>query len=268
MAVVTFYNNGNYKLLLTRRGDKSTYEIAPGEWSSTKIQNVQLGDVFDVENLEEPGYEYRPIYIVDESMTGVRVHGNIPYRGEDVKESIKTIDFESNLFGIDLTRFKPRLISKKATELDTSVAEKPIFSGLQNGSVDYHYQGGKRLKTGMSYSAQYRNYGSKDIKMDYSYSSFSRNWSIGLGVKGSVPVKGVTLKGALDLSYNRFSTEERSSQNVYAYTMEQKHLHTISLDAQEAYLDAGFIKDVKAVSDEASALEVVKKYGTLYSNVV
>ncbi|MEO0516954.1 MAG: ricin-type beta-trefoil lectin domain protein [Cyanobacteria bacterium P01_A01_bin.116] len=265
MAVVNFYNHGSYELVLRRRSDKSEYRINRGEGISTPLEDISPGDIFDVENVTNPDILYRPIFIVDETTTDVQIRGNTPFRDQKLSfTDIRNIDFESSLYGIDLTEFNPRRVVN-------AFSPRPIFEGLNPDSIDYEYQGGKLVKTGMTYSATNLSQGSSDAKMAYSYSSFSKDWNINLGGSKTVPINktGGTLKGSLDFGYNQFETEERSSTNVYAYTREQKSVYEVGMNPKVGYLDTAFIIAVKQINSVQDALmNIIPAYGTHYPTKV
>ncbi|MEL7068377.1 MAG: MAC/perforin domain-containing protein [Cyanobacteria bacterium J06581_3] len=264
MSTITFYNHGAYELELTNKKTKSKHAINKGSGVATTIENISVGDVFEVENKTAPNILYRPVFIGD-GVTTIELKGNIPFQDQKLNfSSVSNIDFESNLLGIDLVKFNPR-------QVVNSFVSKPIFDGLNPSSIDYDYQGGKLVKTGMTYSATSLSKGSKEVKMTSNYSAFSQEWNISLGASATVPVKGGagSVTGALDFGFNQFEEEERSSSNVYAYTREQKSQYEVSIDPTEAYLDTTFIIDVSKVNSVQDAERlIVGVYGTHYPTKV
>ncbi|MEL7492610.1 MAG: MAC/perforin domain-containing protein [Cyanobacteria bacterium J06554_11] len=262
MPTINFFNHGAYELELTNKKTQEKYAINKGSGVATAIDNISVGDVFDVENKTDPKILYRPVFVGD-GVTTIELKGNVPFKDQRLSFSdVKNIDFESNLLGIDLVKFNPR-------QVVNSFVGKPIFDGLNPSSIDYDYQAGKLVKTGMTFSATNLSKGSKEVKMTSNYSAFSQEWNISLGASATVPVKGVDVTGALDFGANQFEKEERGSSNVYAYTREQKSEYEVSIDPTEAYLDTTFIVDVSRVNSVQDAeRQIVSVYGTHYPTKV
>lgn len=263
MLAINFYNHGSYDLVLKNRNGGGEHTIDQGDGTSTQVNNIAVGDVFDVKNLTNPKILYRPIFITDPNVTDIKLKGNEPYKPSNAQD-IGNIDFQSNLHGVDLTKFNPRRVVN-------SFSAKPIFQGLNDGSIDYEYQGGKRVKTGMLFSATHLSEGSHDARMAYSYSAFAKAWNLGLGGSITVPVSktGETVTGGLDFGYSQFEREERSSTNVYAYTREQRSVYEIGMDSNEGYLDTDFIIAVKQVNSVQDAYKkIIDVYGTHYATKV
>lgn len=173
------------------------------------------------------------------------------------------INFDANLYGIDLIQFNPRCVV-------SSLSQKPIFKGLSPASVDSQYQDEEKLmEMGMTVVKAAVSQGSNDVEMTYGYSAFARDWNIGPGTSATVLPKGIKLTGDIDFGHNQFKDEQSASTNVAVYIREQKSVYTVSVDPKVASLDPNFILSVNKVNSIQDAeREIVNVYGTHYPSKV
>jgi hypothetical protein len=259
-AEVEFENVGAKPVVLYRSkaatlGDSVT-SISP---ESTVKLNVKLGDQFEVLIDGQRGLHPK-IYITDIDEP-VYISGNTPL-GEIpsyVADKYQFLDYQPNQAGIDLAVYNPR-------NLVETINKKRIFESLDiNNGIDYHIDGGaKVLKQGFEYASTNLHEGSNTVNMSYGYSAFSKSWSLNVGGSGTIPVEGVSVKPSLDFGYSEKEMENRSSENVYAYTREQKSIFTITVDPLAARLDPKFKRAVRLVTDATKASQFITDYGTHY----
>ena len=260
MFTVNFFNDSAYPLKLVKTQDQSEHTVRGGAGVATAVPNVNVGDEFQITNLGDPASLYRPVFITDTSMTDVALNGNIPLRDQKLSIlGIEEVDHRSNLFGVDIATFNPRRVVN-------SFAKKPIFEALSPDSIDYEFQSGKVIKSGLNFSGTHLSLGSSNVKMVYGYSSFAREWGINLGLSADIPLTsgGGSVSPGLDFSYNQFDNKERSSTRVYAYTREQRSVYEISIDPEIAQLSTQFVIDVLTKPPQY----IIENYGTHYAEKV
>jgi len=262
---VEFFNSGNkpvkvYTSSSSQLGDLVT-EIRPN--SRVKVP-VNIGDEFEVAVGEDFG-RHPKIYITSTS-SNVVLFGNGPLKDvQFLAEKFAILDYQSNQAGIDLTTYNPR-------NLVNTINKGRIFEMLDIvEGVDYRIVGGgKILKYGFEYASTNLHEGSNEVTMSYGYSSFAKNWSVNVGGSGTIPIPKtpVSLTPALDFGYKEQESENRSFENSYAFTKEQKSVFTISVNPKQAQLESAFKDAVLNVSDINSANEFVNEYGTHYAKSI
>ena len=260
---VEFYNSGNkpveiYTSTGTQLGELVT-EIRPN--SRVKIP-VNIGDEFEVGINKEIG-KHPKIFITSTS-ENINLFGNGPLKDvQFLAEKFSILDYQSNQAGIDLTKYNPR-------DLVNTINKGRIFQILDIAEgIDYRIVGdGKIMKYGFEYASANHHEGTNEVSMSYGYSSFSKNWSLNVGGSGSIPVKSASVNPAMDFGYSESESEDRSYENTYAFSREQKSIFTITVDPKKAQLDEEFKDAVRNVTDREAAKEFVEQYGTHYPKLV
>ncbi len=216
---------------------------------------VKLGDQYVVKI--DGSFNYHPkIVVSDLNASGVVIHGNEPLKAQGLVWSLP--DYYPNQIGVDLKVLNPR-------DLVNTINKGRIFELLNPvGGVDYEVIGNKVLKYGFLFNLMNIHKGDNTVRMASDFSSFSKDWSLNVG--GSASIKGVD--ASLNVGYNSFETEEKSSESTYAYTREQKSVFKVSIDPAKARLEVGFKLDALAIQTPAQAQAFIQKYGTHYPKVV
>lgn len=265
-GTVNFYNEGAlpveiYRSSATELGELVT-TIRP---QSTVAVPVSRGDQFEVAVDKKLG-THPKIYITNTKGT-INLYGNRPISQMPgyIAGKFSVLDYQSNQLGIDLTQYNPR-------DLVNTIAKGQIFESLNiTDGIDYRIIGdGKIMKQGFGYTGLNLHEGSNEVTMSYGYSAFSKSWSLNVGGSGSIPIPKTkaTANPALDFGYSETEMENRSSENTYAYSREQKSIYVITLDPRKAPLAPEFKQAVHQVNDLASAQRFVEQYGTHYSKTI
>ncbi len=130
------------------------------------------------------------------------------------------------------------------------------------------------MKYGFEYASANHHEGSNEVSMSYGYNSFSKSWSLNVGGSGTIPLSTTPTPGtpsltpALDFGYSESELENKSYENTYAYSREQKSIFTIAVDPKKAKLAQEFKNMVRGVVDKEAAEEFVEQYGTHYPKLV
>ncbi len=260
--MMPFVNDGTktvtiYKTSATAKGPKVTDITNQG----TVNIPVKIGDQFLVE-IDGRTDLHPKVFITDLDKGGIIIHGNLPlveYKSAG-PITYEVPDYYPNLVGIDLTILNPR-------DLVSTINKAKIFEALDpaNG-VDYFHIGNKLVKYGFLYYGLSTASGSSSVDMSYGFNAFSSSYSGSVGADFPLP-KGMS--GSLNVGFNNFSNEEKSSTNVYTYTREQKQVFGVDVDPMEARLDSKFKLDVLQVNSVQDAKDIIiPKYGTHYPKTI